>query len=190
MGTHQECMENSISRNNSVSLFFTFCPQDHRKMQTLQTIALWHKRKGLECISCHYFSSIFPADTSTTWMGSNHPPRTGQGKGAWSGGKSQEFKKTFEYPQAYRTSNALDRLMDYQDRLLYSMRYFHRNSDSAVLYLRAMALLWNFHPYCTRISHKDSVDRASPFRVLNGFHYHKNWLHNMLVAASMGGWKS
>ena len=105
-------------------------------------------------------------------------------------GKAQEFKKTFEHPQAYRTSNALDRLMDYQDRLLYAMRYFHRDSDSAILYLRSMALIWNFHPYCTRISHKDSVVRASPFRVLNGFHYHKNWLHNMLVAASMGGWKS
>jgi len=105
-------------------------------------------------------------------------------------GKVQEFKKTFDHPQAYRTSNALDRLMDYQDRLLYAMRYFHSNSDSAVLYLRSMALIWNFHPYCTRISHKDSVNRASPFGDLNGFHYHPNWLHNLLVAASIGGWKS
>jgi hypothetical protein len=39
--------------------------------------------------------------------------------------KAPELKKSFSHPEAYRTSNALDRLMDYQDRILYSIRYFH-----------------------------------------------------------------
>lgn len=107
--------------------------------------------------------------------------------------KAPEFKKSFSYPLAYRTSNALDRLMDYQDRMLYSMRYFHRNNHySATLYLRAMSLIWNFHPYCLRArpQNKEVSYQASPFGELNGFYYHSNWLQNMLVAASIGGWKS
>jgi hypothetical protein len=102
--------------------------------------------------------------------------------------KAPEFKKTFSHPQAYRTSNALDRLMNYQDRILYNIRYFHGNRSSALLYLRSMALVWNFHPYSTRSRHEGL--RASPFEELNGFQYHSNWLQNMLVAASLGGWRT
>lgn len=104
--------------------------------------------------------------------------------------KASEFKKALDHPGAYRTSNALDRLMNHQDRLLYSMLYFHGTSVSALLRLRSMALIWNFHPYCSRARHKDLHFRATPFEELNGFHYHSNWLQNMLVAASLGGWKT
>ena len=65
--------------------------------------------------------------------------------------------KAFSYPQAYRTSNALDRLMNYQDRILYSIQYFHGHATSALLYLRSMAMIWNFHPYSTRAC-KDWAD--------------------------------
>ena len=102
--------------------------------------------------------------------------------------KAPEFKKSFSHPQAYRTSNALDRLMNYQDRILYSIRYFHGFRASALLYLRSMALVWNFHPYSTRARH-DGL-RASLFEELNGFQYHSNWLQNMLVAASLRGWRT
>jgi len=102
--------------------------------------------------------------------------------------KAPEFKKTFSHPQAYRTSNALDRLMNYQDRILYSIQYFHGFRSSALLYLRSMALIWNFHPYSTRSRHEGLG--ASPFEELNGFHYHSNWLQNMLVAASLRGWRT
>ncbi len=52
--------------------------------------------------------------------------------------------------------------------------------------LRAMALLWNFHPYGPRTKLKGG-DRSSPFGELNGFVYHENWLHNLLIAGSMNG---
>jgi hypothetical protein len=42
--------------------------------------------------------------------------------------KAARFKLTFEIPQAYRTSNQVDRLMNYQDRILYAMQYFHLRS--------------------------------------------------------------
>jgi hypothetical protein len=98
--------------------------------------------------------------------------------------KAPSFRKMFEFPDAYRTSNALDRLMNYQDRLLYAMQYFHGTKESARLYARAMALVWNFHPYGTK-TRRMYPNRSSPFQDINGFRYHDNWLQNMMIAASM-----
>jgi hypothetical protein len=96
------------------------------------------------------------------------------------------FQIAFDFPGAYRTSNLIDRLMNYQDRLLYAMQYFHGTEASANQALRAMALLWNFHPYCRRIQTQPPYSR-SPFEALNGFRYHDNWLHNLLIASSLNG---
>lgn len=103
--------------------------------------------------------------------------------------KAHKFKLAFRQPDAYRTSNALDRLMNYQDRLFYAMQYFHGTSESARLYVRSMALVWNFHPYGTKTL-RQHPNRFSPFHDLNGFTYHDNWLQNMLVAGSLGGCKT
>lgn len=103
-------------------------------------------------------------------------------------GKSQQFQVAYDYPKASRTSNMLDRLMNYQDRLLYAMQYFHGSEASARLQLRAMALLWNFHPYGSRTTASDPK-RCSPFKDLNGFEYHDNWLRNLLIAGSMNGYR-
>jgi hypothetical protein len=66
------------------------------------------------------------------------------------------------------------------------MRYCHGTTDSARLAVRAMALQWNLHPYGARLR-RDQPSRAAPFDDLNGFQYHPNWLHNLLIASSMGG---
>lgn len=100
--------------------------------------------------------------------------------------KGPFFAMAYNFLQPYRTSNAVDRLINYQDRLLYAMRYFHGSLASARLALRAMAMLWNFHPYGARLRRQDG-ERLSPFADLNGFQYHDNWLHNLLIASSLGG---
>jgi len=100
--------------------------------------------------------------------------------------RAAQFKVAYQFPHAHRTSNMVDRLMNHQDRLLYTMQYFHGDKESARLYLRSMALVWNFHPYGTRTRSEDSA-RVSPFTDLNGFSYHDNWLHNLLIASSMNG---
>jgi hypothetical protein len=102
--------------------------------------------------------------------------------------RTAQFKITCRFPEAHRTSNMVDRLMNHQDRLLYTMQYFHGDKSSARLYLRAMALIWNFHPYGAR-TRSDKSERMSPFKDLNGFQYHDNWLHNLLIASSMNGRK-
>jgi hypothetical protein len=102
-------------------------------------------------------------------------------------GKSLQFQVAYDFPQGYRTSNALDRLMNYQDSYIYGMKYFHGNIQSACIQMRAMALLWNFHPYGQRTK-QGHPERSSPFAELNGFVYHVNWLHNLLIAGSMNGY--
>jgi len=97
-----------------------------------------------------------------------------------------DFTPAYNWPQAHRTSNAVDRLLNYQDRVLYAMRYCHATTASARLAVRAMALQWNFHPYGMRLR-RDQPLRVSPFHDLNGFQYHPNWLHNLLIASSLGG---
>ena len=103
-------------------------------------------------------------------------------------GKGPQFARAYRFPGAHRTSNALDRLMNHQDRRLYAMRSLHGTPDAARLAVRAMALPWNFHPSGVR-SRRDDPSRRSPFHDLNGFEYHPNWLHNLLIASSMGGRK-
>lgn len=100
--------------------------------------------------------------------------------------RAAQFTIAYQFPQAHRTNNMVDRLMNHQDRLLYTMHYFHGSTASAKLYLRSVALIWNFHPYGARTRLKSS-ERISPFSDLNGFRYHENWLHNLLIASSMNG---
>jgi hypothetical protein len=99
--------------------------------------------------------------------------------------KADLFVLAFAHPHAYRTSNMLDRQMDPLDRCLYAARYFHGHLMSAEYQVRAWALFHNFQPFCPRAKIRDHY--LSPFHKLNGFVYHPNWLHNLLVASSLGG---
>jgi hypothetical protein len=100
--------------------------------------------------------------------------------------KAPQFKIAFELPAAARTSNQVDRLMNYQDRLLYAMQYFHGTQQAITQAIRAMALLWNFHPYCCK-TQALAPHSMSPFEDLNGFRYHDHWLRNFLIASSLNG---
>jgi hypothetical protein len=101
--------------------------------------------------------------------------------------QAPEFVKAYDYPNAHRTSNMLDRLMDHMDRLFYLARYFHGHLITAEYGVRAEALLANFLPYCPRAA--IAAHYQSPANKLNGFVYHQNWLHNLLISASMGGYR-
>jgi hypothetical protein len=94
-----------------------------------------------------------------------------------------DFTPAYDCPQAYRTSHAVDQLLTYQDRLLSAMRYWHATTASARRAVRTMALQWNFHPSGARLR-RDQPAQVSPFDDLNGFPYHPNWLHNLLIASS------
>ncbi len=96
------------------------------------------------------------------------------------------YSGAYQHPEAPRTTNMVDRLINYQERILQDMQLFHGTTQNANLAARAMALLWNFHPYGSRTL-SSANDRVSPFFDLNGFQYHDNWLQNLLIAASRAG---
>jgi len=81
----------------------------------------------------------------------------------------------------------IDRHMNSMDRSLYSRQYFHGHLMSAEYSVRAWALFHNFQPYCPRA--KISEQYQSPAHRLNGFVYRENWLQNLLVSTSMGGFR-
>jgi hypothetical protein len=122
-----------------------------------------------------------------TWATQTLPPGPGLDAILKLCARAPEFIKAYEYPTAHRTSNMLDRLMDHMDRLFYTARYFHGHLMTAEYGVRAGALLANFLPYCPRATVADQYQ--SPANKLNGFVYHKNWLHNLLISASMGGYR-
>ena len=96
--------------------------------------------------------------------------------------KTGDFLLAFEHPDAYRTSNMIDRHMEPMDRCLHSARYFHGHLMSAEFQIRAWALMHNFLPYCPRSNIRKHYQ--SPAHKLNGFVYHDNWLHNLLISTS------
>ncbi|MCP3968587.1 MAG: hypothetical protein GY749_08775 [Desulfobacteraceae bacterium] len=82
----------------------------------------------------------------------------------------------------------LDRLMRMMDRHLFNTQYFHGFMSSAELGIRGWALILNFapsNPYTVKMY--DGLQ--SPAERLNGFRYHDNWLHNLLISASLGGFR-
>ncbi len=99
--------------------------------------------------------------------------------------KVERFVVAYDHPHAHRTSNMLDRHMNPMARWLDGTRFFHGHWSSSERSIRAWALLNNFGPYCPRA--KISQTYSSPAHKLNGFVYHQNWLHNLLIATSMSG---
>lgn len=99
--------------------------------------------------------------------------------------KADSFALAFDYPQAYRTSNMIDRHMIPLDRWLFAARYFHGNWTSAEYQIRSWVLFHDFMPYYPRAKIRDTF--ISPVHKLNGFVYHDNWLHNLLISTSCAG---
>lgn len=102
--------------------------------------------------------------------------------------KNRLWAKWYDFPGAYRTSNALDRLMKFMSRHIYTHQYFHGSTAVATLNMRAYALIYNFAPSCPTTI-KKYKGMCSPSERLNGFRYHENWLQNLLLSASLGGYR-
>jgi len=101
-------------------------------------------------------------------------------------GKRDQFSKSYDHPEAHRTSNMVDRLMKFLDRAFFNAQYFHGMPDSAESRVRALALLWNFCPSSPQTVRK-YAGQACPAERLNGKRYAENWLENLLVSGSMNG---
>jgi hypothetical protein len=100
----------------------------------------------------------------------------------------QKYSKAYELPGCHRTSNMVDRLMQRMDRHLFATFYFHGSLEAAELNIRGWALIHNFAP-CNPTTVKKHDGWKSPAERLNKRRYHESWLQNLLISASMGGFK-
>jgi len=98
------------------------------------------------------------------------------------------YKVAYDHPKAHRTSNMVDRLMQRMDRHLFSTQYFHGSIAAAELSIRGWTLIQNFAPYNPRTV-KELDGFKSPAERLNKFRYHNNWLSNLYISASLGGYR-
>ncbi len=103
--------------------------------------------------------------------------------------KKNRWLVHLDFPTAHKTSNMLDRLMRSMNRHAFNSQMFHASVESTSNNFRAFALLYNFVPSCPS-AWDDSQVLKSPAARLNGFVYHKNWMHNLLISASRGGFRN
>lgn len=99
--------------------------------------------------------------------------------------KTQVWQTHYVHPNAYRTSNMLDRLMKFMSRHAANSQMFHSSIKATTLNFRAFALLYNFTPSCPLTLKKHGGMLDSPVARMNGEAFSSNWLENLLLAAEI-----
>jgi len=102
--------------------------------------------------------------------------------------KRDRFSIAFDHPEGHRTSNALDRLMRGMNRYFDRGQHLHGSRGACRLHCRAWTLLWNFTPWHPAMTRRNNGWRC-PAERLNQHRYHDNWLQNLLISASLGGYR-
>ena len=82
----------------------------------------------------------------------------------------------------------MDRLLRRLDYRLYCTQHLHGTTAAAEQGLRGWALIHNFAPSCPETV-RGSPGLRSPAERLNGMQYHPEWLRNLLISASLGGYR-
>jgi hypothetical protein len=103
-------------------------------------------------------------------------------------GRSKEYQEAYKHPGSHRTSNMPDRAMRAMNRYNESGQHLHGSHEACRLHARAWALLFNFrdwHPATARANE----GKRCPAERLNGHRYHGDWLQNLLVHASLNGYR-
>lgn len=103
--------------------------------------------------------------------------------------KKKRWMAHFDHPQAHQTSNMIDRLMRAMKKHAFNSQMFHSTIPNTSRNFRAFALLYNFTPSCPAARDQEN-NLNSPAARLNGFVYHQDWLQNLLISASRGGFRN
>ena len=102
--------------------------------------------------------------------------------------KSALWQTAYDYPGGQRTSNMLDRLMRPMHRYFFAGQHLHGSQASSERHVRGWALLLNFAPWHPATARANGGWR-SPAERLNQHRYHDCWLQNLLISASLGGYR-
>jgi hypothetical protein len=103
-------------------------------------------------------------------------------------GRAREYGRAYAHPGGHRTSNMLDRVMRAMNRYFDSGQHLHGSEAACARHCRAWGLLHNFRPWHQAVARANG-GRESPAVRLNQHRYHDNWLHNLLVSASLAGYR-
>jgi hypothetical protein len=103
-------------------------------------------------------------------------------------GRSKEYAVAYSHPGGHRTSNMLDRVMRSMNRYFDDGQHLHGGAEACDRHCRAWALLSNFRPWNPATTRANDGWR-SPAERLNRHRYHDDWLQNLLVSASLGGFR-
>jgi len=103
-------------------------------------------------------------------------------------GRAREYGRAYAHPGGHRTSNMLDRVMRAMNRYFDDGQHLHGSEAACNRHVRAWALLHNFRPWHPAVA-RGNGGHDSPAARLNQHRYHDNWLHNLLVSASLAGYR-
>jgi hypothetical protein len=102
--------------------------------------------------------------------------------------RSKEYGAAYKNPGCHRTSNMLDRVMRAMNRYFEDGQHLHGSLKAANQHCRAWALLYNFTPWSS-VTVKANEGWRCPAERLNQHRYHDCWLQNLLVSASLAGFR-
>ena len=102
--------------------------------------------------------------------------------------KRDRWSIAYHHPGGHRTINMLDRLMRGMNRYFDHGQHLHGSPAACRLHCRAWALLWNFAPWHPATMRKNQGWRC-PAERLNKHRYHDCWLENLLISASLNGYR-
>lgn len=102
--------------------------------------------------------------------------------------KGRRFGVAYHHPGGHRTSNMLDRIMRGMNRYFDHGQHLHGSRAASRWHCRAWALLHNFAPWHRATARKNRGWR-SPAERLNQHRYHDCWLQNLLISASLNGYR-
>ena len=103
-------------------------------------------------------------------------------------GRAGEYGEAYRHPGGHRTSNMLDRQMRAMNRYFDDGQHLHGTKEAGGRHCRAWALLHNFRSWSPQ-AERDNGGWRSPAERLNRHRYHDNWLENLLVSASLAGYR-
>jgi hypothetical protein len=103
-------------------------------------------------------------------------------------GRSAQYGVAYQHPHGHRTSTMLDRVMRLMNGYWVGCQRLHGSVQAVQLHSRAWALLHNFAPWGPQ-AQRANAGWLSPAERLNRHRYHPNWLHNLLVSASLAGFR-
>jgi hypothetical protein len=103
--------------------------------------------------------------------------------------KRPRWSNADSHPGGHRTSNMVDRVLRQMDGYFEAGQHLHGSREASRWHCRAWALLWNFAPWSPATTRANRGWR-SPAERLNQHRYHDCWLQNLLVSASLGGYRN